>query len=96
MRRREFIAGLGGAAAWPLLARAQQPVMPAVGFLFSSTSKDLDCMSAGPRKAPPQRTRYRATPCGRTPGRCKPYLGHKNIQHTVRYTELAPNRFKDF
>jgi integrase len=24
------------------------------------------------------------------------YLGHKNIQHTVRYTELAPNRFKDF
>jgi type 1 fimbriae regulatory protein FimB/type 1 fimbriae regulatory protein FimE len=23
------------------------------------------------------------------------YLGHKNIQHTVRYTELAPNRFKD-
>lgn len=24
------------------------------------------------------------------------YLGHKNIQHTVRYTELAPNRFKNF
>jgi integrase len=24
------------------------------------------------------------------------YLGHKNIQHTVRYIELAPNRFKDF
>jgi site-specific recombinase XerD len=24
------------------------------------------------------------------------YLGHKNIQHTVRYTELAPNRFKGF
>ena len=24
------------------------------------------------------------------------YLGHKNIQHTVRYTELATNRFKDF
>jgi type 1 fimbriae regulatory protein FimB/type 1 fimbriae regulatory protein FimE len=24
------------------------------------------------------------------------YLGHRNIQHTVRYTELAPNRFKDF
>jgi len=24
------------------------------------------------------------------------YLGHKSIQHTVRYTELAPNRFKDF
>jgi type 1 fimbriae regulatory protein FimB/type 1 fimbriae regulatory protein FimE len=24
------------------------------------------------------------------------YLGHKNIQHTVRYTELAPDRFKNF
>jgi site-specific recombinase XerD len=24
------------------------------------------------------------------------YLGHKNIQHTVRYTELSPTRFKNF
>ena len=24
------------------------------------------------------------------------YLGHKNIQHTVRYTELSPDRFQDF
>ena len=24
------------------------------------------------------------------------YLGHRNIQHTTRYTELAPDRFKDF
>ena len=24
------------------------------------------------------------------------YLGHKNIQHTVSYTEMAPDRFKDF
>jgi site-specific recombinase XerD len=24
------------------------------------------------------------------------YLGHKNIQHTVRYTELSPTKFKDF
>ena len=24
------------------------------------------------------------------------YLGHNNIQHTVRYTELSPDRFKDF
>ena len=24
------------------------------------------------------------------------YMGHKNIMHTVRYTEMAPDRFKDF
>ena len=40
MRRREFIAGLGGAVAWPVVANAQQKYLPTIGILMAGPETD--------------------------------------------------------
>jgi putative ABC transport system substrate-binding protein len=50
MKRRDFIAGVAGAVAWPLAAHAQQPKLPVVGFVAGSTADASAGLAAAFRK----------------------------------------------
>ena len=92
------------------LQREQEPKSPFVftserGAPFSPAGFARMVERAGgeanlPFKAHPHMLRhacgYKLANDGHDTRALQAYLGHKNIQHTVRYTELAPTRFKDF
>jgi putative ABC transport system substrate-binding protein len=48
IRRRTFIAGLGSAAVWPVVAHAQQPAMPVIGYLGAQAANDDHANVTGP------------------------------------------------
>jgi putative ABC transport system substrate-binding protein len=50
LRRREFIAGLGGSAVWPLAARAQQRAIPVIGYLSGRSAESDASMLAAVRR----------------------------------------------
>jgi len=50
VKRREFIVGFAGAAAWPLVARAQQPTKPVIGYVDAGSADASAALVAEFRK----------------------------------------------
>jgi len=77
MIRREFISLVGGLAAWPHAARAQQPAMPVVGFLVASSPGPLRQQVAAFREGLKESA----------------YVEGQNVAIEYRYAEGQPDRF---
>ena len=77
MRRREFITLLGGAAGWPIAARAQQPALPVIGFMVSSSLGSLRQQVTAFREGLKELA----------------YVEGQNVAIEYRYAEGQPDRF---
>ena len=82
IRRRTFIAGLGSAAVWPVVARAQQPAMPVIGYLHS-TPEELDA-------------EYGVAAAFRRGLGEQGYLEGRNVQILYRYGAYQNDRLSEF
>src|SRR5215471_14622492 len=76
LRRRRFIALIGGAAAWPLAARAQRSAMPVVGFLTTLGQNDRPNLREGFRRG--------LSEAG--------YVEGRNVAIEYRFAENKPDR----
>jgi putative ABC transport system substrate-binding protein len=76
IRRREFIAGLGSTAAWPMVARAQQQTVPVIGYL-GTQSAELD---------------YKMTLAFLRGLKDTGYVEGQNVEIEYRWAESQPDR----
>ena len=82
------------AASWPFAARAQQP--DGTRGSVVSTGWHQPCPTRQGEKELLYEQSYALANKGHDTRALQAYLGHRKIQHTVRYTELSPTRFKAF